>query len=159
MGAFLAIIAIICIIIGIIGTVVPLIPGVPIAFLAVLLYGWYEGFVQISPYYLAVIGTLAALSLVIDYVIMAWGSKLFGATTKSAIGAVIGAILGIFIFPPFGIIIFAVLGAFAVEWYLTKNPVQAIKAGIGSALGFFSSILFKFMLGVAILVTFIIRII
>ena len=159
MGAFLAILAILCIVIGIVGTIVPLIPGIPIAFAAVLLYGWYDGFVHIEVQYLIIIGVLTVLSVVIDYITLALGSKLFGATNKSAVGSVVGSIIGIFVFPPLGILLFALLGAMVVEFYLSHDIMKSLKAGLGSAVGFFSSTLFKLMMGLGILFSFIVKII
>jgi uncharacterized protein YqgC (DUF456 family) len=158
LGAFLAIVAILSILAGIIGCVVPLLPGLPISFMAVLLYGWYDGFEHIGPNYLVVIGSLTIFSIVTDYIMIALGSKVFGSSRQSTAGAVLGSLLGLFIFPPLGILIFCFLGAFAVEYYLSHDMSRALKAAVGAVLGFFAGVWFKVALGLIILLSFIIKI-
>lgn len=159
MEAFLAIVAVLVIVVGIVGCIVPVIPGLPLAFIAILLYGFYDGFEQISTHYLVILGVLTVISMLMDYVLVIWGGKLFGSSNKGALGAVLGSILGIFIFPPLGIIVLGFLGAMAVEYYQSRNPFQAGKAACGAVLGFFSGMLFKFALGLAMLISFIIKIV
>lgn len=158
MAAFWAIVAIIGILIGIVGCVLPLLPGLPIAFLAVLLYAWYDGFIHIGTGYLLTVGILSFLTIVTDYLMTALGSKMFGSSNKSAIGSVVGSIIGIFIWPPFGIIVFGFVGALVVEWYLSQDLTKALKAAVGATIGFFSGTVFKVILGIIILVSFIIKI-
>lgn len=158
MNTMLIALVIIAIIVGIVGCVLPVLPGIPIAFAAVLLYGWYDGFVHIGVRYLVIIGALTLLSLVTDYVLIALGNKLFGSSKSSGIGATVGSIAGIFIFPPWGIILFCFLGAFLVEYYLFHDLSKASRAALGSTLGFFSGTVFKILLGIAILITFVVKV-
>ncbi len=144
------------IIVGILGTFVPVLPGIPLAFLAILLYGWYDGFEHISPTYLIVLGIFTIISIVVDQLSMILGMKVFKSDNRAIIGSAIGSIVGIFIWPPFGILIFCFLGAFIVEYYLYKDSTRAFRSSIGALVGFISGTLFKVILGVGFLISFII---
>jgi uncharacterized protein YqgC (DUF456 family) len=102
---------------------------------------------------------LTILSLVVDYVLVALGSKLFGASSRGAVGAVVGSIAGFFLIPPLGMILFSFLGAMAVEYYQFRDGTQAAKAALGAMLGFFSGTVFKVLLGAYFLVSFIFHVI
>jgi uncharacterized protein YqgC (DUF456 family) len=159
MDTVLLILAIIVIIVGLVGCVVPVIPGIPLAFAAIFLYSWYDGFVHIGAGHLIFLALLTALSMISDFVLIGISSRLTGSSKYSAWGATIGAIIGFFIIPPLGIIIFCLLGAFVAEYFYIKNPEKAMKAALGSVMGLFSGIVFKVVLGVYMLVFFIIKII
>lgn len=159
MNTLLIILAIMVILVGIAGCILPVLPGIPLIFAAVLLYGWYDGFVHIGSHYLLIIGVLTLLSLVSDYILIAQSNKLFGSSKASAIGAMAGTILGIFIFPPLGIILFGFLGAFLVELFLFQELEKAFKAALGAIIAFFSGTVLKVILGIAILITFVIKVV
>ena len=159
MNTFLIILVIIVILIGIAGCILPVIPGIPIAFAAILLYAWYDGFEQIGTNHLILLAVLTILSIISDYVLIALSSRLAGSSKYSAIGATIGTIVGIFIIPPLGIIIFCLLGAFIAELLFVRDSRKAFRAAIGSIVGLFSGMLFKVVLGIYMLVFFVIKVI
>ena len=145
------------IIIGIAGTFVPILPGIPLSFIAILLYGWYDGFQHITAHYLIVLGVFTVVSVVVDQLTMVWGMKVFHSDNRAIIGSTLGSLLGIFIWPPFGMLIFCFLGAFVVEYYLYKDSDRALHSSIGALLGFLSGTLFKVVLGIGFLISFIIK--
>ncbi len=159
MATFLLILTVLFIILGIIGCIAPVIPGLPIAFIAVLLYAYYDGFVHIGLNYLIIIGVLTIIAVGVDYLMVYLGTKIFGASKASTIGALIGSVVGIPFIPPLGIIVFSFLGALATEMYITQDINKSLKAAFGSFLGFISGTFFKVALGVAILISFIIKVI
>ena len=159
MNTLFFVLAIIAIIIGIAGCFLPIIPGIPLAFAAVFLYAWYDGFVHITGFNLLVLATLTMLSMISDYVLIALGSRLTGSSKFSSIGAIIGALVGFFIIPPLGIIVFCFLGAMAAEYYLHQDTAKAWKAAIGATIGFFTGMIFKVALGSFILLFFIYKIV
>jgi uncharacterized protein len=50
-----------------------------------------------------------------DYYILVWGTKKYGGTKGGVLGATIGLSIGIFLFPPYGIIIGPFAGAYFGE--------------------------------------------
>ena len=63
--------------------------------------------------------------------------KRFGGSRAGAIGATIGAVAGIFIFPPIGILLGPFVGAVIGELFHDSNDTaHAVQVGIGSFLAF-----------------------
>jgi uncharacterized protein YqgC (DUF456 family) len=149
------IIVFILILVGVAGTLVPLLPGIPLIFISIGAYGWHEGFQQVTPKYLVILGTLTALSIIVDYLSTTFGAKYSGSSRKGVWGAFIGTFAGLFFFPPLGIIIGPWVGAFIGEYLEVQDVNKALKTGFGTVLGFFSGIIFNFVLALIMLVSFI----
>jgi len=141
---------------GIAGTFLPFLPGIPLIFAAIAAYGWYEGFQQITPRFLLIMAGLAVISLFVDYVSTYLGAKYFNSSKMGLYGAVIGSIVGLFIFPPLGILIGPWLGAVAGELLQGNELNKAWRSGLGAVIGLFSGIFFKVVVGIAMLAAFII---
>jgi uncharacterized protein YqgC (DUF456 family) len=80
-------------------------------------------------------GSLTGLMLLLDYVVPIVGAKKYGASKYGIWGSFIGMILGLFIFPPFGLIIGGFIGAISGELLAGKEGDDAVRAGIGVFLG------------------------
>lgn len=147
---------VIIMLLGVAGTVVPLIPGIPLIFVSILAYGWYEGFNIITPKYLAFMGTLTVLAVIIDYLSTVMGAKYFGSSKKGVWGAFLGTFVGIFIFPPLGILVGPWLGASIGEYIECNDINKAVKAGVGTVVGLFSGMIFTLILGLVMLISFLV---
>lgn len=62
--------------------------------------------------------------------------KKYGGSKWGERGAVVAVIVGSFIIPPFGILIVPFITVFVIELLQQRPPNDAIKASIGSLLGF-----------------------
>jgi len=134
---------------GIIGAFVPVLPGPPLSYIGLLLFHFTDK-MQFSTKFLVIWGIIAAAVTLADYVIPMWGTKKFGGTKMGVRGATVGLILGIFFFPPLGIIIGPFLGAMTGELIQNSEDFnKAIKSGFGSLLGFLLGTGLKF--GVALI--------
>ena len=129
------VIGIVLIILGIIGCVVPGLPGPPLSYLALIFLSISKKWEVFSPEFLIVMAGVTILVTVIDFIIPALGAKRFGASKYGFWGAIIGMIIGLFYFPPLGIIIGAFLGAFVGEVISGKQTYGALKAGWGVFVG------------------------
>ena len=89
-------ISLLLIVIGVAGVVLPALPGVVFVFLGIALAAWIDGFTRIGGVTLTVVGVLAVLAFVIDYVASTVAAKRAGATRLGLLGAAIGTVLGIF---------------------------------------------------------------
>jgi uncharacterized protein YqgC (DUF456 family) len=134
----LLILGIIFMIIGIIGCLVPVLPGPPLSFLGLILLHMSR-FGQFATSTLIVLGSLAVLVTVLDYIVPVWGTRKFGGSKYGTKGATIGLIIGFFL-GPLGIILGPLIGAFVGEMIFKDDLNYAFKAGFGSLLGFLTSI-------------------
>ena len=151
------VLALLVMFVGLLGVILPVIPGIPIIFAAAFLYGLLTGFETITGNILIVFGVATGLTLILDYLATVLGVKKMGGSFAGATGAVIGMIVGFFIpgVGIFGFIIGAFVGAFLFELMVVNETRTALKAGLGSFLGFLLGGFIKFVVGVIIIGMFI----
>jgi uncharacterized protein YqgC (DUF456 family) len=143
MDIVLIIIGFILIIGGIIGSFIPILPG-PITSWFGLLFLYLTDAVPMSYTVLGITLVIALTIFILDYFIPAMGAKRFGGSRYGVIGTTVGLLIGIFFFPPFGIIIGPFLGALAGELINGTESNLAVKAAFGSLLGLLTSAFIKF---------------
>jgi uncharacterized protein YqgC (DUF456 family) len=127
---------------GILGCVLPIIPGPPLSYLGLLLLHFTEKY-QFSTRFLIIWAVITGVVYALDYIIPAWGTKKFGGSKRGVWGSIIGLVIGLFFFPPFGIIIGPFVGAVVGELTVGKDSNAALKSGFGSFLGFLLGTLLK----------------
>ncbi len=129
---------------GLAGSLIPGMPGPPLVFAGALVYGLLTGFADIGWPALLVLGLLAAVSQVLDYLASAYGAKRFGGSRWGIWGSVIGGVLGLVFFSLPGMIVGLFAGAFLMElWPGRKGGLASLKVGGGSLLGFLGGTLLK----------------
>ena len=133
---------IILLITGILGCVLPVIPGPPLNYLGLLLLHLTERY-QFSTKFMVTWAIITGVVYALDYVIPVWGTKKFGGSKRGVWGSVIGLVVGLFFFPPFGIIIGPFAGAVIGELSVGKDSGAALKSGFGSFIGFLLGTLLK----------------
>lgn len=82
------------ILVGLVGVIVPVLPGVLLIWLAVLVYGFYDGFAQLTPALFAFISLIALITGTADIWMSLLGAKTGGASRRSMLYGVAGALLG-----------------------------------------------------------------
>lgn len=127
---------------GLLGCVVPIIPGPPLSYIGILLLHFTEKY-QFSSKFLIIWAVITVVVYAIDYLIPIWGTKKFGGSKRGVWGSIIGLCIGLFFFPPFGIIIGPFLGAVIGELTAGKDSGAALKSGFGSFMGFLAGTLLK----------------
>lgn len=121
--------------IGLLGVVVPLLPGTTLILVAMvahklLLHGSLSGFA------LGWIVAVWALSVLIDFLGVLIGTRLFGGSRWGLAGASGGALVGMFFSLP-ALILGTIFGAVAAERYVAKKSHRdSLRAGAGAAFGF-----------------------
>lgn len=150
MDFLISILAIAAGVIGIAGSILPGLPGTPVSWIGLLiLYIWGPEEMQLKT--LIIWGIVVAIVSVIDYIVPMYFTKLTGGSKYAEKGALIGLIAGI-ILTPVGMILGSFLGAFLYEWYYTRQgAAQALKAAIGSFLGFITGTGIKTIVAVLIM--------
>lgn len=141
METLIIILAILAGVIGIAGSILPGLPGVPFSWLGMLiLYIWGNGTNAagdpMSTRTLVIWGVVVVVVSVIDYLVPMYFTKMTGGSKYAERGALIGLVAGI-ILTPIGMIAGSFLGAFLAElFYAKKDPMESLKAAIGSFIGF-----------------------
>ena len=142
---------------GLAGTILPIIPGVPIIFVAIVIHTLLTDFSVISGQTIVVFAVLTAASLLLDWLAGSLGVKKMGGSAAGMIGAFVGMIAGLMI-PGAGLFVFilsAFAGAVVFEMLAGKESKTALKAGLGSFIGFLAGTVIKFAIGVVMIVYFI----
>ncbi len=100
---------------------------------------------------------VAIVIFVLDYAIPLLGTKKLGGTKAGIIGTGIGLVFGLLFMGPFGVIIGPFIGAFAGEFSQHKNSAHALKAALGSFIGFLTGTLLKFGTAFVFLILFVVK--
>lgn len=145
MELFIEIAAILMAIVGVLGCFLPILPGPPINWAALLiLYFW--GPEEITTRFMVIWLVITIFVTILDYFVPAYFTKVTGGSREAARGSLVGTMVGLFFFPPFGIIIGAFLGAMAAEMFFNRsNTETSFKSALGSFLGFIFGTFFKLM--------------
>ena len=144
MDIFLIGLSIICLVIGLLGCILPMLPGPPLAYVGLLLLHATE-YAQFSSTQLWSCLFAVIVVQILDYITPILGSKYSGGTKWGNWGCVIGTMMGMF-FLPLGIIIGPFIGAIAGELLGGRGLSQAMKAGLGSLVGFLLGTVVKLLL-------------
>lgn len=142
MTTTLWIIAVLLILIGFVGTVMPALPGVPLIFIGILLAAWVNDFQLISGFTVVVMGILAILAIVTEYVASVIAAKKAGASKQGIIGAAIGTFAGLFI-GIWGLLLTPLVGAAVGELIAHKDIFHAGKIGAATWFGLIISSIVK----------------
>ena len=136
---FILLVAILFLALGLIGSFIPGLPGPPLSYLGLLMVE----FIGENQDWNAVIwiGVVVVVVTVLDYYLQIYGVKKSGGGKYAIRGSVIGMLLGIFLFPPFGILAGAFIGAYVgAKMETNKNEV---KIAFGALWGFIAGTVLK----------------
>ncbi|RHW38531.1 DUF456 family protein [Lysinibacillus yapensis] len=146
-------------IIAFVGLVYPIIPSVLFILLGFVIYGLFFSFGELGWIFWAIEILFVVLLFAADSVSNLIGVKKFGGTKAGLWGSTIGLLVGPFIIPVAGILIGPFLGAVIGELLITRTDVkQAMKAGVGSVVGFLTSVATKGIIQAIMIVIFIVAI-
>jgi len=146
MEYLLLILSLIFIILGYVGAFVPGLSGPPLAWVAILL-SYFVTNIQLPLWVVIVTGIIAGLSLLLEWIIPAYGTKIFKGSKYGVRGSYVGMIIGIIVPIPFGFLIGPFVGAYVGELYMDyKDQSRALKAAFGTFIGFLLAILMNFAL-------------
>jgi uncharacterized protein YqgC (DUF456 family) len=130
--------------IGFIGLIYPVIPSVLFILGGIVLYGLFYSFEPFNWLFWAIQLLLVVLLFSADYVSNLIGVKKYGGSKAGIWGSTIGLLVGPFVIPVLGIIIGPFLGALLAEIIVHKRDlVTASKVGLGSVVGFVTSVITK----------------
>jgi uncharacterized protein YqgC (DUF456 family) len=143
------------VIFGILGLVLPAIPGAPLVFAGLVFAAWAENFSYVGFGTLAVLLVLTLLTFGVDLWATMFGAKKFGASKRAVMGAMIGAIGGLFLGVP-GVIFGPFIGAVIGELSARRGLQDAARAGFGATFGLVLGVAVKLALAFAMLGIFLV---
>ena len=145
MDIFLIVISFLFMVLGVLGSFLPVLPG-PLTSWVGLLILYFTDAISMSTSFLIITFSIALGVWILDYFIPAMGTKRFGGSKAGIIGTSIGLIVGLIAPIPGGIIIGPFCGALIGELINKSEFNKAVKAAIGSFLGFLASTFIKFVI-------------
>ena len=141
--------------IGVMGNLIPGIPGTPLILAGALGHQLYfAGQGGVGWWWVAALAALGLVALGLDYLATLIGAKKLGATWKGMLGALLGIIVGLFVFPPVGLIIGPFIGAMGFEWAFGREARESAKAGVGAVLGMALGVVGKLVCSVVMFALF-----
>jgi uncharacterized protein YqgC (DUF456 family) len=153
----LVFLGIVLLLLGVIGAFLPVLPGPPLGFLGLVVFSFLSR-VEITSDELMIFGVVALLVTLLDYWFPIYGAKRTGGSKRGMWGAAIGLVLGMFFFPPLGIVVGPFMGALLGEFSLGRPAKIALKSAFGSLLGLLAGVLVKFFYAVATVVFVVIKV-
>jgi uncharacterized protein YqgC (DUF456 family) len=138
----LIVFGILFLLVGLIGCILPVLPGPPISYFGLLMLHFTDKH-QFSTDFLIMWAVIAIGVTILDNVVPVWGTKRYGGSKKAIWGSVLGLIVGLIFFPPFGIIIGPFVGAVIGEMIAGKSGYDAFLSGFGAFMGFLGGTILK----------------
>lgn len=148
MDLFLILLAFFLLLAGIVGAFLPVLPGPPLSYAGLLLIH-FTSITSFSARLLITFGIITLLITVADFLLPIWGTKFGKGTRHGMWGASIGLVIGIFFFPPFGVLIGPLAGAWVAEKVNGKENRDAFRSAVGSFAGLLLGVVLKFTVSIA----------
>jgi uncharacterized protein len=142
-------------IISFIGLIYPIIPSVLFIIGGFILYGLFFSFEEFTWLFWTIQILFVVLLFTADYLANMLGVKKYGGSKAGIWGSTIGLLVGPFVIPVFGILIGPFLGAVIAELLIHKKGfTESLKIGLGSVIGFISSVITKSIVQVVMIAYF-----
>lgn len=138
---------------GLVGTVMPVLPGTALVLAGIVLAAWIDDFSRVGGATLAIVGVLAALAWVLDYVAGLLGARKAGASTQAVLGAALGTVAGLFM-GLVGVLFMPLVGAALGEYLARRDQRRAVRVGVATWLGILVGLVAKVVLAFVMLGVF-----
>jgi uncharacterized protein len=119
---------------GLVGSVVPWMPGPLFIVAGALVWAVATDFETLGVGRLAILGVLAVLAFLLDFVVGALGARRYGASRWGVVGAIAGAVVGLFL-GPLGLIVGSIAGAVVGELLRGADLEGSVRSGGGALVG------------------------
>ncbi len=133
--------------VGLAGLLTTLIPGLVIIWAAALVYGLVDGFTWASGIIFAILTVLMVAGSLADNYLMGASARRTGASWLAIGVSLLLGVVGTIVLPPFGGLLGALLGVFAVEMIRLRNWRQAWRSTRSVAAGCGLGVIAKIFVG------------
>jgi hypothetical protein len=144
---------------GLAGVFMPVLPDMLLIWAGALIYGWAVGFGTWGPWLFALITLLGIAGLVTEVVVSGAGARRAGGSVWSILGGMGLGLIGLLLFPPFGMLLGLILGTYLIELLRLRDPNKALRASLGMGVGFGVSYGVRFAIGSAMVVVWVLWVI
>ena len=142
-----------------VGIIYPIIPSVIVIWVGFLLYQFILNPNELTMVFWIIMAIFTLFLFLADILANSYFVKKYGGSKWGERGAAVAVIIGSFIIPPFGILIVPFITVFIIELLQQRPPKDAIKASVGSLLGFLGGSIAKVMIQLIMIIWFFIAII
>lgn len=141
-----------------VGIIYPIIPSPLVLWVGFLLY-YFVINDDLTVFFWIAMVVLTIILIVSDIIANSYFVKRYGGSKWGERIAAIGVIVGSFIVPPFGIIIIPFIAVIVVEMLQERSTKEALRAAVGSLLGFLGGAIAKIVIQLIMIVWFFITVI
>lgn len=136
-----------------IGIVMPILPGIPFIWAGFLIYHFAIDSISSWNFWMSMI-LISVFILVADYLVSGHWVRRWGGSKVGSYGAVLGVLIGPFIFGPIGMVVLPFLLVILIEVLRGVHFEKAIKMGLASLIGLIGSSIAKGILQLIMLIIF-----
>ncbi|MFD1065211.1 DUF456 domain-containing protein [Oceanobacillus locisalsi] len=141
-----------------VGIIFPVIPSVVVIWGGFFIYYFFINNDSLNWWFWTGMIVITIILLAADIIANSYFVKKFGGSKAGERGAAVAVIFGSFITPPFGIIYIPFLTVLVIEMIQRRTVREAIRASIGSFLGFLGGSVAKIVLQLIMIIWFFIAI-
>lgn len=143
-------------VISFIGLFIPMIPSIVFLWLGFLTYHFLYATSSLTEFFWIVMGIFTVITLVADLLMNIYFVDKFGGSKWSKWAAIVGVVIGVFIYPPIGMIAVPFILVVFIELLQKKDIKDAFLAAIGTLVGMVSSAVAKALIQSLMIVIFLI---
>lgn len=147
---------IILFVLSFVGVFVPIIPSVLVIWVGFILYHIFINEEQLTIFFWLAMIIFTIILLGADFLMNYYFIDKFGGSKWSQWGAVVGVIVGVFIYPPIGILLVPFILVIVIELLQRKSFKSSLFSAIGALAGFLSGAVAKILLQAVMIILFII---
>ncbi len=137
-----------------VGLFFPVLPSVLAVWGGFLIYHFFLNPDVLTTFFWVSMGILTAILLLADIFTGSAAVKRFGGSKLGERVAAVSVILGAFVYPPFGIIVLPFIAVIIAEYWKQKDFSSALRAAIGTLIGFLSGKLAEAIIQVIMIIWF-----
>lgn len=143
-----------CFMLSFAGLVIPVLPGVALIWVGVVIYQFFINTVSLSWLTWMSLGLLTVILLITDEIANHYFVKRAGGSKKGSLAAMLGLILGVFVVPPFGVIIVPFILVLLTEIGQQRTVPKALDIALSTVIAFFGGTVAKVFLQLIMIVIF-----
>jgi len=148
------IVIIVCFVAGLVGIVLPVLPSVALVWAGVAIYHFFIDSAMLGWLTWGSMLLFTVIILVVDQISNVMVVKRYGASKLSVFASLVGAFLGMFAFPPFGIVLVPFFLVLIVELLQNRPLDQAFNVAFGTIVAFVGSTFAKGLMQIIMVGTF-----